>query len=110
MSTGAKRKQTVHKGNTLTLSMGLTSGGTPINLTGYNVSLEVRVGESATTTVYDVDSGHAVVNGSLGRFQVVVGADITDTWSNGRYELKIISPTDQVTTLLFGALEVIRAL
>ncbi|MCS7001217.1 MAG: hypothetical protein NZ518_00055 [Dehalococcoidia bacterium] len=96
--------------------------GTPIDLTGYQARMDVRLpsGRWGTTTAttlvasYGTSTGHMTITGPLGRIDLVVPPAQTELLSpsNARvrklaYDLVIVSPTAEQTTILRGTVRVI---
>lgn len=83
------------------------SDGTPINMTGYTI--EFIVTANGVDTTYTT-TPQVTLTGASGRVDILIEDAVTATWrGDGRYKLRVTSPTDIVTTLAAGMLRVVAA-
>lgn len=83
--------------------------GTPVNITNYTASLQVRTSPLAKTAVLTLttDSG-LTITGNTGTIAAHATAAQTNVITNGKYayDLEITSPQGIVTRLVQGTIEV----
>lgn len=79
---------------------------TPMNLTGYSGRMQVRETVDSVSTLVDVSTagGQVTINGPLGIVNVLIGADVTAsyTWKTGVYDLEVFTTAPNVIGLTFG--------
>ena len=99
----------------LTLSTGglVADGGVVIDLTGYEVRMQVRKRVASTTTLLDLNTseGHIVITDAVnGEVQITIPAAETAafTWFSGTYDLEIESAGGFVRRLLYGSVKVTK--
>lgn len=92
------------RGNDWALRFQLTSGGVPIDLTGYTFVGEVRQFASDPTPLlvveWDLSEGNGWVNGKIKNVNTNIPAD------NYTYRVKWVTPDGTVKTLFGGACQV----
>lgn len=118
----AKWPLVIEQGATFQLALQLSTGGlvadggTPIDLTGYEVRMHVRKRTTSTETLLDLstdvvdDPGqHITVTSAVdGQIQIVIPATETAAiaWTAGVYDLEIESGAGFVRRLLQGSVKV----
>jgi hypothetical protein len=81
---------------------------TPVNLTGYSASLQIRPFPLSTTLLYDA-SANITLGGAAGTITLSIPAGTTEgfsTWWSGVYDLLLTDPSGNVTRLLAGTVTV----
>jgi len=82
---------------------------TPIDLTGYDVRMQVRESITSPTPLLTLELGDGItVDASEGEILLTVADDVTAVWAwrYGVYDLEIESPGGETTRLLRGEVEV----
>lgn len=118
----AKWPLTIEQGATFQLALQLSTGGlvadggTPINLTGYEVRMHVRKRTTSVDTLLDLssdvlsdpDQHITITNAVQGQIEIVIPAAETAAidWTAGVYDLEIESTGGFVRRLLQGAVKV----
>jgi hypothetical protein len=96
----------VYKGTTFTLAPVWKIGGTPVIMTGYTASMQVR---AATDTALIVEmssaNGRAVITPAAGKTTLTLTAAQTAALTAGTYiyDLNLTAPDSTVTKILQGA-------
>jgi hypothetical protein len=83
--------------------------GTPVNVTGYTAALQVRTSPLAKTAVLTLTNTSGItITGNTGTFACHATNVQTSAITNGKYsyDLEITSPTNIVTRLVQGTVEV----
>lgn len=95
---------TIEQGATFTLSLlWKTSGGTPIDLTGYTARMQIRSSVSSTTILADLTSAAGITLGGVaGTIDVEIPATQTATMTKGGvYDLELVNGS-VVTRFVYG--------
>lgn len=79
----------------------------PVDLTGYTASMQIRAFPLATTVLYTA-TPDIVLGGELGTITLTIPASDTEdfTWWSGVYDLLLMSPLGVVTRVLQGSVTV----
>ena len=83
--------------------------GTPVNVTNYSAALQIRTSPLAKTAVLTLTNTSGItVNGAQGSFACHATNVQTTAITNGKYsyDLEITSPSNVVTRLVQGTVEV----
>ncbi len=81
----------------------------PVNLTGYDVRMQVRESVTSPTPLLSLTIGGGItVNAAAGEITLKVADSTTASWAwrYGLYDLEIESPSGDTTRLLKGEFEV----
>lgn len=111
----AERNLTIKQGDTFTLSATWKdSGGSPVDLTGYTATFKATCEKTSTTSLINLSSPSSgiILGGALGTIDVTMTDTQTAALDDiaGFYELKLISGSGVVTTILEGAITVKKGL
>lgn len=101
----------IEKGTTFKYTLTYTdSTNTPINLTGYTAKMQIRKQyiSAEFLTELTTANGKITINGTQGKILLNIPAQETDDfmWTDGVYDLVIISSSGEVTRLLEGGVSV----
>lgn len=97
--------------NDLSFTFPVTSGGKPLNLTGYTVTLVVKASQTATDgsgTTYTVGSGLTVLSTVAGRVQLAIPHTATAIAGVTWYRLDVTTG-GAVSTAFVGSLTLMSA-
>lgn len=86
-------------------------GGTPVDITGYTAYMEIEP-SVGTPFILSTGNGLIVIDGPNGKLTLTILASDTAlfTWTSGKYELNLTSPSTFVTRLLQGPVTVIPSI
>lgn len=87
-----------------------SSGGTPVNLTGYTAEMDVRDAGGTEAVTLTTTNGRITLGGSAGTIALTIPHSVTSTLTPGTYyfDLLVISAGDIRTNLVHGTLTVIQ--
>ncbi len=104
----------IRQGDTFKLDMVLkNSDGTPVNLTGAVVRMQIRKSAFGDDILADLDSqakGGITIVGATGSISVVIAASATATYqaSAAVYDLELVNPDLTVRTLIAGSVTIAK--
>jgi hypothetical protein len=101
----------IKQGRTFRRTITFTAGGSPVNLTGGSVSMDLKKQLNATATAYSFTTYITVPTPTNGIAILNVPAAFTATMDLGRYvyDVKLIDSTGRVLDMLEGFIEVRKA-
>ena len=107
----AKYDFTIEQGATTTKPFVWKSGdGVPVDISGYDVRMQVRRSVSSSDVLLAADTGNGrfQVDGPNGKFTLVLSAADTSaiTWTTGVYDIELEDGDGVVTRLLMGTVTV----
>lgn len=103
----------IKKGTTFQVPFTWTDeNGLPIDITGWEVRMQVRSEQAATTTLLDIStvSGEITLSDPTnGEFTITLSDTVTSafSWVVGVYDIELESPGGVVYELLYGTVETI---
>ena len=112
MTTPAKLKLTIYQGATFRKRLTWSAGtpAVPVDLTGCEARMQVRPDiESATVLVeLNTTNGGITLGGVVGTVDLYLTdeASAAFTWTSGVWDLEITHPSDEVTRLAYGPVNV----
>lgn len=100
--TGEDTHMRIFRGKTLRFEV-IWGGATPINVTGYQASLQIRDAKGGLVLELSTANGKIAAGGTDGRFVVTGSPEETRAVTAvGRWELELISPAGDVYRALSG--------
>ncbi|WP_344580481.1 hypothetical protein [Nonomuraea roseoviolacea] len=100
---------TIDQGATFRRVLRWTSGGEPLNLTGFSARMEIRT-KTGGELLYrlDTSTGGITLGGVEGTIQLHIPASASTAWAwrTGVYDLELIGPTGDVVRLIQGGVQV----
>lgn len=104
---------TMYRGDSRTLRVTVTSGGSPVDLTGYSIAFTVRPDEDADAVITKSSADPTEINitdAANGRLEIYLQPADTENLQlrSYDYDVEITSPTGVVSTVVVGTLTILK--
>lgn len=96
---------TIDQGSNYQLTIPVLDGTSPVTVTGWTATGQIRADPRSTTVLYELDLTATGTNVVL----QIPGEDSSEwTWRTGRYDVELVSSNGLVATRLIEGLVVVR--